>query len=122
MPHNRMRGRVALQHHGGRREGRWTAGSAPVQKYFHQRAEQVTLLGSYFAVALLPLAMEAAEPNSNPMGAPTGVVTRSGDRSVVLHWQCDARADLTGYCVYRAQAEDGRFAKVTPQPDRKSVV
>ena len=60
--------------------------------------------------------MEAAEPNSNPMGAPTGVVIRSGDRSVVLHWQCDARADLTGYCVYRAQAEDGRFAKVTPQP------
>src|SRR5438552_3308205 len=58
----------------------------------------------------------SAVPVSNPMGAPTGVVTRSGDRSVVLHWQCDARADLTGYCVYRAQAEDGRFAKVTPQP------
>ena len=48
---------------------------------------------------------------------PTGLVSRSGDRSIVLHWDRNTDPDLAGYRVYRSTAgADGPFAPLTPTP------
>jgi hypothetical protein len=39
--------------------------------------------------------------------APTGLVSRTGDQSVVLHWDRNTEANLTGYRVYRSTAGAG---------------
>ena len=44
---------------------------------------------------------------------PGGLVSRSGDRSVVLHWDHNAETNLAGYHVYRATTRDGPFVKQT---------
>src|SRR6185503_12224354 len=41
--------------------------------------------------------------------APTGVVTRVGDQSVVLHWDKNTEANLAGYKVYRSSSSGGQF-------------
>jgi hypothetical protein len=41
---------------------------------------------------------------------PTGLVTRAGDRTVVLHWARNTDLDLAGYRVYRADAAPGPYA------------
>ncbi|HEY9175843.1 MAG TPA: glucoamylase family protein [Verrucomicrobiae bacterium] len=41
---------------------------------------------------------------------PSGLVSRSGDQSVVLHWDPVADSSLAGYRVYRALANDGPFS------------
>jgi len=43
IPNLPARGRIALQHHGGKKDGKWNSppGAAPVQKHFHQRTGQV---------------------------------------------------------------------------------
>ena len=43
------------------------------------------------------------------MAEPMGLVQRSGDRSVILHWDPATDADLTGYHVYREQLATGTF-------------
>lgn len=48
--------------------------------------------------------------------APEAVVTRAGDRSIVLHWARNVEADLTGYNVYRAFTTNGPFALLNPTP------
>lgn len=45
--------------------------------------------------------------------SPNNVVTRAGDRSVVLHWDRNTESNLLGYNVYRAQSLSGPFTKVT---------
>jgi len=42
--------------------------------------------------------------------APKGLVTRTGDQSIVLHWDPNSEADLAGYRVYRSTNSAGPFA------------
>lgn len=48
------------------------------------------------------------------VSAPTELVHRTGDRSVILHWQPVTGDHLTGYHVYRANLPTGPFEKRTP--------
>jgi hypothetical protein len=41
--------------------------------------------------------------------APTGVVSRTGDQSIVLHWDKNSETGLAGYRVYRSPADSGPF-------------
>lgn len=45
----------------------------------------------------------------NAADAPTGLVTRSGDKSVVLHWDRSADPAVDGYKVYRSESPLGPF-------------
>jgi hypothetical protein len=51
-----------------------------------------------------------------PPAVPTGVVTRAGDRSVVLHWARHSEANVTGYRVYRAPGTNGPFTLLNSSP------
>ncbi len=44
-----------------------------------------------------------------PAAPPSGLVTRAGDRSVLLHWDQNTEANLAGYRVYRALSSSGPF-------------
>src|SRR5689334_2886029 len=48
--------------------------------------------------------------NAIAIEAPQGVVGRSGDQSVVLHWDRNTETNLFGYRVYRALTNTGPFA------------
>ena len=41
--------------------------------------------------------------------APTGLVILSGDKSVILHWDRNTEANLSGYKVYRSSSSGGPF-------------
>lgn len=47
--------------------------------------------------------------------APTGLVERRGDQSVILHWNPGIVAHLAGYYVYRGLASAGPFERLTPE-------
>jgi hypothetical protein len=59
------------------------------------------ILQLIFLVATLVNASHAAQ-------APTGLVSRTGDQSVVLHW--DSEPGVTGYNIYRSLTNGGAFA------------
>ncbi len=46
--------------------------------------------------------------------APTGLVILSGDKSVVLHWDRNTEANLSGYRVYRSLSSSGPFVAQNP--------
>src|SRR3989442_10260655 len=46
--------------------------------------------------------------------APTGFVSRSGDQSIVLHWDRNSDANLAGYRVYRSLSNGGPFVAQSP--------
>lgn len=46
--------------------------------------------------------------------APTGLVSRTGDRSIVLHWDKNTEPNLAGYRVYRSLSNDGSFVAQSP--------
>src|SRR5450756_583322 len=46
--------------------------------------------------------------------APTGLVILSGDKSVVLHWDRNTEANLSGYRVYRSLSSGGPFVAQNP--------
>src|SRR5215831_9500646 len=48
------------------------------------------------------------------INTPTGVVSRSGDQSVVLHWNWNTEANLGGYRVYRSLNSAGPFVLQAP--------
>ncbi len=49
--------------------------------------------------------------------APTGIVSRTGDRSIVLHWDSSSDPSLAGYRVYRSTVSaGGPFTLVTTTP------
>ena len=53
----------------------------------------------------------------HPVGAiepPTGLVSRAGDRSIVLHWDPNSDPNLVGYQVYRASSNGGPFTPQSP--------
>ena len=59
------------------------------------------------ALALVSLGVSLA---ALAIEAPTGVVSRSGDLSVVLHWDAVTDNTLAGYRAYRASAAEGPFS------------
>lgn len=48
--------------------------------------------------------------------APAGLVSRTGDRSIVLHWDRNNEPNLSGYRVYRSLSSDGPFVAQSPNP------
>lgn len=56
----------------------------------------------HFILLLASLTAQAVE-------VPKGVVSRAGDRSVVLHWGRSTEPSTTGYRVYRASTAEGPF-------------
>jgi len=46
--------------------------------------------------------------------APTGLVSRTGDKSIVLHWDRNTEANLAGYRVYRSASSGGPFVAQNP--------
>jgi hypothetical protein len=46
--------------------------------------------------------------------APTGLVSRAGDQSIVLHWDKNTEANLSGYRVYRSSSSGGPFIAQSP--------
>lgn len=47
---------------------------------------------------------------------PTEVVTRAGDRSVVLHWARNSETNISGYRIYRGPGTNGPFALLNSTP------
>src|SRR5438128_2363684 len=43
------------------------------------------------------------------INAPVGLVSRTGDQSIVLHWDRNTEANLAGYRVYRSLSDGGPF-------------
>jgi hypothetical protein len=62
---------------------------------------------------LLPLLLTVSAALGQP-AAPTGLVERTGDGSVILHWDANTDADLKGYHIYRATAPEGPFEQPIP--------
>jgi hypothetical protein len=48
--------------------------------------------------------------------APAQLVSRAGDRSVILHWAANSEPDLVGYRVYRGLNTNGPFTLLNTQP------
>lgn len=46
--------------------------------------------------------------------APKGLVSRTGDRSIVLHWEKNSEPNLSGYRVYRSLSNGGPFVAQSP--------
>jgi hypothetical protein len=63
--------------------------------------------GMMHALAVLTLAVPFAALAIQP---PTGFVSRTGDQSVVLHWEPVRESNLAGYRIYRSLSRDGSFA------------
>jgi hypothetical protein len=62
------------------------------------------------------VAGNGGETNGIPPVAPVRVVTRSGDRSVVLHWAPNKEGNLAGYHVYRTTDPSEPLARITSAP------
>src|ERR1700719_2545041 len=64
-----------------------------------------------FPLLLLALTCHTADA----VQAPSGVVSRAGDRSIVLHWDRNSEGNLSGYRVYRSTTgTGGPFTLQTP--------
>ena len=64
---------------------------------------------------ILPiLLLVAAFHSAFAINAPTGLVTRTGDLSIVLHWDPNSDINLAGYRVYRSTNSVGPFTLQTP--------
>jgi len=44
---------------------------------------------------------------------PARVVTRSGDQSIVLHWNRNLQSNLSGFNIYRASSRSGPYANIS---------
>src|SRR5437588_1895561 len=53
------------------------------------------------------IALQVGVPNAFGIQAPTAVVSRAGDQSIVLHWDRNSEANLAGYRVYRSTTGAG---------------
>jgi hypothetical protein len=57
----------------------------------------------------LPVAFALALPSAKAIQAPTGVVTRAGDQTLVVHWDKVMDPNLAGYRAYRSLTNTGPF-------------
>jgi hypothetical protein len=71
--------------------------------------------GSFRTVWFDNLRLSAGDPGivGPAPEPPTGVVTRTGDRSVVLHWDRREESQVAGYHVYRSPFAQGPWEKLT---------
>src|SRR5262245_57223299 len=60
------------------------------------------------------LFLAAALNSAVAIQAPVGLVSRSGDLSVVLHWDKNSEVNLSGYRVYRSLNSGGPFVAQSP--------
>jgi hypothetical protein len=51
---------------------------------------------------------------SSAVQAPVGLVSRTGDQSIVLHWDKGTDLDVSGYRVYRVLTNGGAFVLLNP--------
>jgi hypothetical protein len=58
----------------------------------------------------------ASDAATDVLTAPQNLVTRSGDQSVVLHWDENPEGSLVGYNGYRATSTNGPFALMVSVP------
>jgi hypothetical protein len=63
----------------------------------------------HFLLVQLVCSVTTLALSSSALQPPTGLVSRSGDQSVVLHWARTADPAVNGYNVYRAGSEAGPF-------------
>jgi hypothetical protein len=70
-------------------------------------------LRSIFGLGFQLLAMATTIQTVAAIEAPTGLVSCSGDQSIVLHWDPVGDPSLAGYKVYRSSASTGPFALQT---------
>src|SRR5437867_1417477 len=63
-----------------------------------------------FQILFLPFAFLTALG----IETPTGLVSRLGDQSIVLHWDRNSDANLAGYRVYRSLSNGGPFIAQSP--------
>ena len=61
----------------------------------------------FLIVRILLLLLLAVSPAALAIQAPTGLVSRTGDQSIVLHWDRNTEANLAGYRVYRSTTGAG---------------
>lgn len=52
---------------------------------------------------------------SSQPSAPAQLVSRAGDRNVILHWSANPEPDVTGYRVYRGSSTNGPFTLLSSQ-------
>jgi hypothetical protein len=60
------------------------------------------------------LLLAAAVHTAVAIDAPTGLVHRAGDQSIVLHWDRNRDPNLSGYRVYRSLSSEGPFTARNP--------
>lgn len=60
------------------------------------------------------LLLSAAFYTAVAIDAPTGLVRRAGDQSIVLHWDRNRDPNLSGYRVYRSLSSEGPFLAPNP--------
>ena len=58
---------------------------------------------------VLQILLAAAVQTALAIQSPVGIVSRTGDQSVVLHWDRNSEANLSGYRVYRSSTGGGPF-------------
>ncbi len=63
-----------------------------------------------FQIPFLALAFHVA----TAIEAPTALVSRAGDKSIVLHWDRNSEANLAGYHIYRSLGNTNSFTLLTP--------
>ena len=62
---------------------------------------------AWFAHSIFPVLRQAIDE-------PVGLVTRAGDRSIVVHWDRSPDPTLAGYRLYTAFETNGPFVAVNP--------
>ncbi|MEO6035343.1 MAG: glucoamylase family protein [Verrucomicrobiota bacterium] len=60
-------------------------------------------------VLTLQILLLVAVQSALAIQAPTGLVSRTGDQSIVLHWERNSEPNLAGYRVYRSLSSSGPF-------------
>src|SRR5215813_12757239 len=60
------------------------------------------------------LFLAAILPTASAINPPAAVISRTGDLSVVLHWDPNTETNLAGYRVYRSTNGVDSFSLLTP--------
>src|SRR5437016_73781 len=64
-------------------------------------------------IAVFQIVLWSIFQSALAINPPINPVTRTGDRSIVLHWDPNTEANLSGYRVYRSLTNTGPFTLQT---------